>query len=546
MFSTASLFGVLDGGDAPLPSAQWDNGHTLMGLTQMWDDPRFSAFRGGGMRTVVLDTGINLSSPFFGPDADGNGVADRIVYQYDFANSDADATDLMGHGSNVASATASSDPTYGGVAPEADIIALRVFNDAGQGSFLWLERGLQWVVAHAAEYNIASVNMSLGDGRFWSSNVSLYNIGDELASLAAMGVIVTAAAGNGYHDGGSREGLSYPAADPNVVSVGAVYGQSGGGFSYAGGAIATTSPAGALTPFTQRGPTLDILAPGAPIVGAGAGAGLSVMHGTSQAAPQIAGLALLAQEMATTLLGRRLGVDEFRDLLAGTASIVVDGDDENDNVVNTGDSFPLVNALAMAEAIWGMRTVAAEPVANSAPTIDGVTELTGALVNRGAVIDYQTLARAVQTSDADGDTVGFIIEKVCSGTLTVNGRDVEGCGAVVRPGDRIVWTPDADTEGQIEAFRVRAADGVGVSADEALVAISVSQSGDPAYARGMRLITDAPLADGVADVASSAPLPTVRGLHFLQFQAASATTAGGGGATTAGDLFAGVRMRIAA
>ena len=197
-----------DSGAAPLPYANWDNGHTLMGLSQMWADTRFAGYRGTGMRTVVLDSGINLDSPFFGPDLDSNGVSDRIVYQYDFAHSDSDASDLMGHGSNVASAIASSDTTYGGVAPDADIIALRVFNDAGAGNFAWLERGLQWVVAHAVEYNIASVNMSLGDSGYWTSRTSMYGIGNELAALASMGVIVTAAAGNGFYDGDSRVGLS--------------------------------------------------------------------------------------------------------------------------------------------------------------------------------------------------------------------------------------------------------------------------------------------------------------------------------------------------
>ena len=33
---------------------------------------------------MILDTGMDLNHPFFGPDADSNGVADRIAYHYDF------------------------------------------------------------------------------------------------------------------------------------------------------------------------------------------------------------------------------------------------------------------------------------------------------------------------------------------------------------------------------------------------------------------------------------------------------------------------------
>ncbi|MDP1662082.1 MAG: S8 family serine peptidase [Phycisphaerales bacterium] len=550
MFATAGTYSTLDGGAAPLPSADWDNGHTLMGLTQMWADPRFSAFRGTGMRTVLLDTGINLGSPFFGPDADGNGVADRIVYQYDFAENDGNATDTMGHGSNVASAVASSNGTYGGVAPNADIIALRVFNNAGQGSFQWLERGLQWVVANAVQYNIASVNMSLGDGRYWTSNVRLYNIGDELATLASMGVIVTAAAGNGFYDGGSRTGLSYPAADPNVIAVGAVYGQDGGGFGYSGGAIATTSPAGTLTPFTQRSPLLTILAPGAPIVGAAAGGGVSVMHGTSQASPQIAGLALLAQEMSMTMLGRRLSVTEFRTIITTSATTVIDGDDENDNVANTGASYPLVNALAMAEAIWGMRTIAAQQIDNTPPVLSGVQPLTGALISRSAVIDYATLARAADVSDAEGGRTLFRVDKVLSGTLTINGRAFTS-ETVFGPGDTMVWTPVAGDEGDLSAISIRAFDGIDSSVDNVEVVVNVARTSDPAFDRGIRLVSDLPTAGASPSRAFVAAangvrdeLPTVADLTFLDFHSSSRVVAGN--ARLAADLFAGASMKIAA
>lgn len=548
LFAVAGGYTTLDGGGAPLPSADWDNGHTLMGLTQMWADPRFSAFRGSGMRTVLLDTGINLSSPFFGPDTDGNGIADRIVYQYDFASNDADASDNMGHGSNVASAVASSNGTYGGVAPDADIIALRVFNDAGAGSFLWLERALQWVVTHAVQYNIASVNMSLGDGHFWNAHVSLYGVGDELATLASMGVVVTAAAGNSYYDGGSHTGLSYPAADPNVISVGAVYGQNGGGYGYGGGAIASTSPAGALTPFTQRGPLLDILAPGAPIVGAAAGEGTTVMHGTSQAAPQIAGLALLAQEMAMDLLGRRLSVSEFRTLIVTSATTVIDGDDENDNVTNTGSEYPLVNALAMAEAIWDMRTVAAPQAANTPPVLSGVTELAGALVNRSAVIDYATLARAADATDAEGSAILFRVNGVESGTLTINGRAFEN-GAVIRPGDTMVWTPGQGEEGAVSAFDIRAFDGIDESTASVHVVVNVSHTSDAGYTRGIRLVTDAPQADSGEGAPGSNSIELVEPaaattLSFLEFRTVDhAQTAA---PRSVADLFAGTSMKLAA
>jgi hypothetical protein len=96
-------------------------------------------------------------------------VSDRIVYQYDFADGDADASDVDGHGSNVSSIVASSDSIHTGMAPDADIIHLKVFGDDGGGNFAYVESALQWVVENAATYNIASVNMSLGDTANWNT-----------------------------------------------------------------------------------------------------------------------------------------------------------------------------------------------------------------------------------------------------------------------------------------------------------------------------------------------------------------------------------------
>ena len=122
-------------------------------------DPRFAGVDGRGYSVVVLDSGIDLNHPFFGPDADDNGVADRIVYQRDFSDLDNDASDRHGHGSHVSSIVGSSDPQLPGMAPGVNIIALKVFGDNGAGNFAQLEQALQWVAANVAQYNIVSINM---------------------------------------------------------------------------------------------------------------------------------------------------------------------------------------------------------------------------------------------------------------------------------------------------------------------------------------------------------------------------------------------------
>ena len=307
----------------------------LISLNDFHSDPRFSNISGNGYASVIIDTGIDIDHSFFGPDADSNGVADRIVYQYDFGDNDTDASDKNGHGSHVASVIGSSDRTYSGIAPDANLIALKVFKDSGSGSFSDLERSLQWVINNANAYNIASINLSLGDEKNWTTPQGRYGIGDELAALSAMGIVVAAAAGNNFAKFNSQPGVAYPAADPTVISVGAV--QLG---------------SDKIADFSQRDPDLlDVFAPGSPIVGADANGGIKTLSGTSQAAPYISGIAVLSQQIAVENLGRKLTAQEFETLIKTTGVVINDGDDEVDTVANTGLDFSRVDMLAIAEAI---------------------------------------------------------------------------------------------------------------------------------------------------------------------------------------------------
>ena len=327
----------------------------LINMDDFRADARFSGIDGTGYTVVVLDTGIDLDHPYFGPDLDNNGVADRIVYQYDFADSDNDASDVNGHGSNVTSIVGSSDGTHTGMAPGANLIHLKVFTNAGGGNFGYLEDALTWIINNEDTYNIVSVNMSLSDSQNHSTVQARYGIDDEMAALEALDVVVVSAAGNSFYSFGSVQGVGYPAADANSLAIGSVYDANIGQVNYSSGAIVYTTASDRISPFSQRHTSLlDLMAPGAAITGAGPTGGLVTMHGTSQASPHIAGIVALMQQLADQELGRRLSFAEVQSLLASTAVIVNDGDDENDNVTNTDADFPRVDMLALAEGILGM------------------------------------------------------------------------------------------------------------------------------------------------------------------------------------------------
>jgi len=198
------------------------------------------------------------------------------------------------------------------------------------------------------------------------------------------------------------------------LSVGAVYDSNAGGFAYGTGAIAYSTDADRLTPFSQRHEILTtVFAPGAPITGAGPTGGLTTYHGTSQASPHIAGIAVLAQQLAHEHLGRRLTVNEFAALLQDTTVHINDGDDENDNVTNTGLDFPRVDMLALGEAILAMRgdpLVAWDPnpTNGSTPYIKDATPLSWSPGDMASQHDvyFGTDKDAVDNADAS-DTTGI-------------------------------------------------------------------------------------------------------------------------------------------
>ncbi|MBD2492629.1 Calx-beta domain-containing protein, partial [Aulosira sp. FACHB-615] len=78
----------------------------LINLDDFLADSRFAHIKGQGYTTVIIDTGIDLDHPFFGADNNNDGIGDRIIYQYDFADNDNDASDKNGHGSHIASIAA--------------------------------------------------------------------------------------------------------------------------------------------------------------------------------------------------------------------------------------------------------------------------------------------------------------------------------------------------------------------------------------------------------------------------------------------------------
>jgi hypothetical protein len=329
---------------------------SIIGIDQLNADPRFANIHGQSWTIAVIDTGINPQHSFFGADIDGNGIADRIVYQYDFADGDANAHDVNGHGSQTTSIVAGQDLDLPGVAPAVNIISLKVFNDSGESDYRYVKQALDWVNANADRYRITTVLMALGDNQSSETIDSQYQLGQTLSELADRGIIPVASAGNNFSHLNGQFSLSSPANDPNVISVGAVYSANLGRQEYGSNTVAYSSDVDFIAPFSQRS-LQTLFAPGAAIIGAGAtGNNLLTLQGTSQAAAYVAGAAVIAQQLAIKYLGHSLTGAEFQQLALSTGVEIKDGDNEDDSVINTGASFRRLDLWALANKIWEMRS----------------------------------------------------------------------------------------------------------------------------------------------------------------------------------------------
>ena len=298
-------------------------------------------YKGAGYSVAVIDTGI---------DPNTTSLSGRIIAGWNFVANNANTADDNGHGTFVATEIAGNNATYPGIATQTNVIPLKVLDASGSGNFGSVEDALNWVVDHRAQYNIVAVNMSLGSGNYSTSPATYLDA--SLSTLKSQGVFVAVASGNGFFTANSTPGLGFPAIDSLVVSVGAVYDSNVGSVTWSSGAADYSTAADRIASFTQRNGSLSILAPGALITGIGPSNYTITLGGTSMASPIIAAAAVLIHQALDAVgHGATANQDTILSIMQSTGVTVVDGDDENDNVVNTGLVFKRLNLLAAIQYV---------------------------------------------------------------------------------------------------------------------------------------------------------------------------------------------------
>lgn len=174
------------------------------------------ALDGSGIGIAVVDSGIYTAH---------KSIGSRVIYNQDFTG-EGRIDDAFGHGTHVASAAAGNGSLYNGsyvgIAPNANLINLRVLNSAGVSTTSQVLAALNWIYSNRGSYNIRVVNLSLG-----APAISSYK-NDPLClavrKLSDAGLVVVAAAGNDGKDQFGRKqygAIHAPGNEPSAITVGA-------------------------------------------------------------------------------------------------------------------------------------------------------------------------------------------------------------------------------------------------------------------------------------------------------------------------------------
>ncbi|KDR95518.1 minor extracellular protease Epr [Peptoclostridium litorale DSM 5388] len=272
------------------------------GQTVPWNMERINAYggeplerisslpSGKGVGIAIMDTGIDIDHPDI-----------NVLGGINIINSAKSYDDDNGHGTHVAGIAAAKDNEIGtvGVAPDADIYAIKVLDRKGSGYISSIIAGIEWAISRNSDTSdgmyIDIINMSLG------SNYRSDALEIAIDKASAEGIIIVAAAGNDGSD------VDYPAAFDSTIAVSA------------------TDRYDNLASFSSRGPQVDVSAPGVEIYSTYKNGEYRTFNGTSMATPHVAGVIALMVEKDPALDIKGLKADKLQ---AACTDIGATGKDE--------------------------------------------------------------------------------------------------------------------------------------------------------------------------------------------------------------------------
>ncbi len=325
-------------------AASMDVTNLTIGLGEL-ASPQDGGPDGDGVTVAILDSGIGVNADL---------GASRIVGWADLVKGKKHPYDDAGHGTFVAGLIAGDGAAslpredgglattqFRGVAPAADVVAVKVLDRFGQGRASTVIAGIEWAIAHKDEYGIRVLNVSIGGNP--TGPVADDPMAQAVEEAWDAGLVVVCAAGNEGEFG--LGGVLSPGNDPAVITVGATDTRQ------------TADPGDdAVCAYSSTGPTLydevakpDLVAPGnrlislrerasyidrtypenvipvadyAPAAPARVKSNYIKLSGTSTAAPVVAGAAalMIAEDPSLTPDDVKVRLMRSADAVAGATS----------------------------------------------------------------------------------------------------------------------------------------------------------------------------------------------------------------------------------
>lgn len=387
---------------------------------------------GSGVGVAIIDSGM-WDIPALTRNTLGEN---RVLGHYD-AISDRLTTELKdpgGHGSHMASIIGNSNPVsrpggsgHLGIAPDANLIPVTAISPRGDGDFMDIIRGIQWVVVNKEALNIRVLNLSLTATprvEYWKDPMN-----QAVMKAWEAGIVVVVAAGN---DGDAWGTIGSPGNNPYVITVGAI--------------TDSWTPKDTrddyIPEFSSRGPTPegfikpDIVAPGGHVAGLippdstlardnpnyFLPTGEFVSTGSSQAAAVVSGLAALLLDVKPELTN-----DDVKCLLVTSAQPALSRDGRlayspfiqgsgrvnGARALTVGDADCDQKSLDISAAVTGEETLygPAEMLQDGSPTLPGLDTMvrdtsatTGFSDDRrwGVAAHLQRLDAAAEQPQAEG------------------------------------------------------------------------------------------------------------------------------------------------
>ncbi|MFD2702608.1 S8 family serine peptidase [Paenibacillus shunpengii] len=234
-------------------------GHGIpWGVRKIRAHKAWSNSTGHRIKIAVIDTGADYQHPDLRHSlARGVNLLNRNMLPFDD----------NGHGTHIAGTIAAANSTEGiiGVAPRSIIYPVKAFDHQGSAYVSDIILGIDWCVRNRVDI----INMSFGMRTKSKALLDVVN------KASREGIVIVASSGND----GKRRSIDYPARYAQTISVGA------------------TDENRRIAEFSNRGPYVDVYAPGKNIYSCWTHGKYHEMSGTSMATSHVSGaIALLLSE----------------------------------------------------------------------------------------------------------------------------------------------------------------------------------------------------------------------------------------------------------